>query len=102
MTGRLPPFAIHLKSLREKSGKSRYAIARYAELDEAYLLRLESGARRNPSRDAVIKIGLALVSGTTKITRHDIDRLLVSAGYLPLMGRGEPLFEVDQGDWTDS
>ena len=47
-------FSQTLKRLRLQSGKSRYKLAQYSGLDEAYLLRLESGERRNPSRDAVV------------------------------------------------
>ena len=45
-----------LEELRIQSGKSRYKIAQYSGLDEAYLLRLETGERRNPSRDTVEKL----------------------------------------------
>ena len=102
MTGHLPPFAILFKGLREKGDKSRYAIARFTGLDEAYLKRLESGERRNPSRETVIKIALALVCGTTVITMQDIYALMLSAGHAPLLSRGESFFEVDLGNWTDS
>ena len=83
-------FAQTLKALRTKSGKSRYRLTRYSGLDEAYILRLESGERQNPSRDSVMKLGLALVATSGVITIHDVNELLLSAGYAPLRSRGEP------------
>ncbi len=41
-------FATTLKRLRTKAGKSRYRLAQYSGLDQAYVLRLESGERTNP------------------------------------------------------
>ena len=83
------PFADMLKKLRSRSGKSRYRLARYCGVDEAYLSRLESGARRNPSRDIVLKLGLALVAGSSAVTIDDVNGLLIAAGCAPLLGRGE-------------
>ena len=57
--------------------------------NEAYLLRLEKGEKINPSRDAVVMLTLALVSDTDKIGLHDVDELLLSADYAPLMRRDE-------------
>ena len=84
-------FSGTLKTLREKSGKSRYRLAQCSGLDEGYLGRLESGQRRNPSRDTVIKIGLALVQDTAEVSIHDVQELLLSAGFAPLLGRNETI-----------
>ena len=84
-------FSGALKTLREKSGKSRYRLAQCSGLDEGYLGRLESGQRRNPSRDTVIKIGLALVQDTAEVSIHDVQELLLSAGFAPLLGRNETI-----------
>jgi transcriptional regulator with XRE-family HTH domain len=54
-------FADTLKSLRGKTGKSRYRLAQYSGINEAYILRLERGDRSNPSRETVILLGIALV-----------------------------------------
>ena len=78
-----------LEELRIQSGKSRYKIAQYSGLDETYLLRLETGERRNPSRDTVEKLALALVSGDTTITLDDVNRLRLAAGYAPIRTRGQ-------------
>ena len=82
-------FSGTLKRLRERSGKSRYRVAQFCGLDEAYLARLESGERRNPTRDTVMKIGLALVQDSTEVSIHDVNELLLSAGFAPLLSRGE-------------
>lgn len=83
-------FGETLKTLRSKANKSRYRLAQYSGLDEAYILRLESGARRNPSRDAVMKLSLALTATSEVVSIHDVNTLLLAAGYAPLRSRGEP------------
>ena len=82
-------FAEQLKSLRHKSNKSRYKLARYSGLSEAYILRLESGERTNPSRDVVVMLGMALAQGVSSIEIWDLDALLLSADYAPLRRRGD-------------
>ena len=76
-------FAETLKRLRIKSGKSRYKLAQYSELSEPYILRLESGERANPSRDVVVRLGMALAHGVSSIEIWDMDALLLSADYAP-------------------
>ncbi len=80
-------FAMTLKRLRKKAGKSRYRLAQYSGLDQAYVLRLESGERSNPSRDVVWMLALALVEDTDATSIDEIDELLLSAGYAPLRRR---------------
>ena len=82
-------FSNTLKRLRERCGKSRYRLAQLSGLDKGYLGRLESGKRRNPSRDTVMKIALALVEGSTQVSIHDVNELLLSARHAPLLSRGE-------------
>lgn len=82
-------FGETLKELRKKAGKSRYRQAQWSGLSEAYLLRLESGARLNPSREVVLLLALALVANTDAIDLFDIDELLWSAGYAPFRRRGQ-------------
>ena len=84
-------FPATLRGLRERSGKSRYRLAQFSGLDEGYLSRLESGERRNPSRDTVMKLGLALVQDSTEVSIYDVNQLLVSAGFVPLLSRGESI-----------
>ena len=87
-------FGQTLKNLRTKSGKSRYRLNPYSGLDEAYILRLESGERQNPSRDAVMKLGLALVATSEAMSIQNVNELLLAAGYAPLRSRGEAESDV--------
>lgn len=64
-------------------------MAQHSGLDQSYLFRLESGGRENPSRDMVIKIALALVSGTTAVSIQDVDELLLAGDHAPLRVRGK-------------
>ena len=82
-------FAETLKKLRAEAGKSRYRLAQFSGINEAYILRLESGQRANPSRDVVIMLGLALVQNSESMDIWDIDEMLLSAGYAPLRRRGQ-------------
>ena len=82
-------FAETLKQLRKKTGKSRYKLAQWSGLSEAYLLRLETGERAGPSRDVVLMLALALAADCNNIDLFDIDEFLWSAGYAPLRRRGQ-------------
>ena len=82
-------FSGALARLLKRSGKTKYRVAELSGLDEGYLSRLESGKRLNSSRDTVLRIGLALVKDSTEVSLHDVQELLLSAGYAPLRGRGE-------------
>ena len=84
-------FSETLKRLRLQSGKSRQELAQYSGLSEAYLFRLESGERRNPSRDTVIKIALALVAGASSVSVCNVNGLLLAGDYAALRGRGESI-----------
>ena len=84
-------FSETLKRLRLKSGKSRYKLGQYSGLDGAYLLRLESGERHNPSRDVVVKLALALVADSSAVSIYDVNDLLLAGNYAPLRGRGETI-----------
>jgi len=84
-------FALLLKQLRNKAKKSRYAVAQYTGLDQAYLLRLETGERKKPSKEAVLMIALGLVQGSMDIDIYDVNELLHAAGYSPLETRGNRL-----------
>ena len=87
-------FGEKLMKLRMRAGKSRYRLAKYSGLNQAYILGLERGDRRNPSRDIVLMLGLALVESSDSVAIWDIDELLMSAEYAPLRRRGdtEPRF----------
>lgn len=82
-------FGETLQKLRLKAGKSRYRLAQFTGLSQAYVLKLESGEKSNPSRDVVLMLGLALVAGSEALGMPDIDTLLLYAGYAPLRKRGD-------------
>ena len=82
-------FADTLKKLRTRAGKSRYRVAQFSGLNEAYILRLERGDRVNPTRDVVIMLGFGIVEGSKSVAIWDIDELLMSAEYTPLRKRGD-------------
>ena len=82
-------FGETLKALRLRSGRSRYRLAQYCGITEAYILRLEKGERSNPSRDVVLMLGLALLKGSEALDIWDVDVLLLSAGYAELRTRGD-------------
>ena len=84
-------FGETLINLRQKSSLSRYRLAQYCGISEPYILRLESGERANPSRDVVLMLGMALQKGSEDMEIWDVDVLLLSAGYAPLMKRGDTL-----------
>lgn len=78
-------FSRTLEQLRKKAGKSRYRLAQLSGLDESFIGRLEKG-EKNPSRNTVILLGMALLHNCGSITLHDIDALLMDAEYAPLHG----------------
>ena len=82
-------FSVLLRELRERAGKSRYMLAKFSGVNEAYLLRLETGERHRPTRDTVVKLALALVSASPSVGLDDVNELLLAAQHAPLLGRGE-------------
>ena len=84
-------FSKILKDLMDKSEKTRYRLARSSGVDEAYIFRLESGERRNPTRDLVVKLGMGLMHNSSAVSVDDVNELLLAAEYSPLRGRGEQL-----------
>ena len=77
-------FARVLLQLRTKARVTRYALARGAHVDPTYVVRLERGEKRHPSRDLVLRLGQVLLDTSGGISLEDIDELLESAGYGPL------------------
>ena len=76
-------FSRTLDKLRKTAGKSRYRLAQLSGLDEAFIGRLEKG-EKNPSRNTVILLGMALLYDCDNISIHDVDGLLIDAEYAPL------------------
>ena len=95
-------FGMALRRLREQSRKSRYNLTQFTGVNESYLLRLESGERQNPTRNLVIKLGLALVANSSKISMHEVNELLLTAGHSPLRSRGESSPEVEEEESAGS
>jgi hypothetical protein len=73
-------FSKVFSSLLEKSDISCYQISQYTHLDQAYLSRLKTGEKQNPSPETVIKIGLALAHYSKHVQLHDIQNLFKSVG----------------------
>ncbi len=90
-------FSRTLKTFRKIADKSQYRLAKFSGIDQAYLLRLERGEQTNPSRDLVIRLGVALVSGSDVVTLENVDELLLSAGYAPLQRRDR--LGLNGGSW---
>lgn len=72
-----------LSCLRLAAGMSQHALGLAAGVDASYINRLERGERSEPSREVVI--ALARVLDVTPVER---ERLLWTAGYLPLCLQG--------------
>lgn len=66
----VPAFGLFLRRLREARTLSLRELSKLAEVDHAYLYRLEQGEKESPSDDAVAKIARGL-----KVTKRQ-ERLL--------------------------
>jgi transcriptional regulator with XRE-family HTH domain len=78
--GSLPgDFGATLRRYRRCVGWSQNALARVVGLDASYINRLERGEREAPTRQTALALAQAL-----ELSTEDADRLLGSAGYLPL------------------
>ena len=73
-------FSEEFTKLLNRSKVSCYQISEYTGIDQAYLSRLKSGKKCNPSLETIIKICLALTYSSDKIKLHDIEALLNSVG----------------------
>lgn len=58
-----PAFGLLLQHLREEKGLSLRDLAKLAEIDHAYIYRLETGDKESPSEDATAKLIRALKPG---------------------------------------
>ena len=84
-------FSEVFRMLRQRAQKSRYRVAQYSGIDQSYILRLETGEKANPSRDVVLMLALALAHDSDSVGIHDVEELLMAAGYVPFRRRGKPL-----------
>lgn len=56
-------FGVLLRTLREERGLSPRELARLAEIDHAYVYRLETGEKESPSEEVLAKLVRALKAG---------------------------------------
>jgi hypothetical protein len=82
-------FAQTFSEFLKKFGVSCYQISRYTHLDEGYLSRLKNGEKNIPSRETVLKIGLAFVHYSDKVTLSDIEILFRSTSLSTISRRSQ-------------
>ncbi len=73
-------FAEVFSKLIAKSVVTGYQIHQFTHLDQAYLGRLKSGEKNNPSPETIVKIGLAICHFNDKIKISEIEVLFRSVG----------------------
>jgi transcriptional regulator with XRE-family HTH domain len=71
-----PPLGYLLRFLREERGLSLRELGRLAEVDHAYIHRLETGGKEAPSTDVIGKLSKALKAG-----KRETDMLLYLAAH---------------------
>jgi transcriptional regulator with XRE-family HTH domain len=74
-------FAKAFSGLLNKSGVSSYKISHYTHLDQAYLSRLLSGEKKNPSIETIFKICLALANYNSELSIDDFEKLIKTSGH---------------------
>jgi len=72
-------FSELLRKYRKRARKSFNKLAVDIGVDPSYINRIETGDRRPPNREIVIKLGKALSLSTS-----EIDDLLIAANYAPI------------------
>lgn len=60
-------FGVLLRTLREERGLSPRELARLAEIDHAYIYRLETGEKESPSEEVLAKLLRALKAGKREV-----------------------------------
>jgi transcriptional regulator with XRE-family HTH domain len=73
-------FSLAFSRLLEKTGITIYQISQYTHLDQAYLHRLKTGERKNPSPATIIKISLAFAHFRPEFGIYEAERLFKSTG----------------------
>ena len=73
-------FSEVFSKLLERSKVSSYRISHYSGIDEAYLSRLKSGEKDNPSLETLLKIAFGLIRHSDEVTLYDIEDLFNSTG----------------------
>ena len=72
-------FANVLEGFLQRDKRSLNSVAQDALLDVGYLWRLCHGQRTRPSRDVLIRLGLAL-----HLTPEELDELMLACDYAPV------------------
>jgi len=78
------PLQEYLRRLRAEYGLSYQFLSERSGVDVAYLHRIETGKAHRPSRDILIRIALGL-----GLEIEMADRLVRSAGHVPLLPRAD-------------
>ena len=73
-------FSAAFRRLLAKANVTCYQIHQFTNIDQSYLSRLKSGEKSTPSPEILMKISLALVHFSHKITVADIERLFNAVG----------------------
>ena len=66
--------------LLAKASVTCYRVSQFTNIDQSYLSRLKNGEKNTPSPEVLMKISLALVHFSAKITLADIERLFNAVG----------------------
>jgi len=85
-------FSIVFGQLLEKANISCYRISDFSNIDQGYLSCLRNGTKTNPGPETIMKISLALVHCSEKITLIYIERLFSSVGRSIRIHRGTGLY----------
>jgi len=73
-------FSEVFSKLLDEMGVTCYQLHEYTKLDQAYLSRLRSGEKSNPTPETIMKISLGLVHYSSKVKISDIEKLFKSVG----------------------
>ncbi len=73
-------FSKVFSTLLEKTGISCYQISQYTHLDQAYLSRLKTSKKQNPSPETIVKISLAICHFNDNIKLFEVEKLFKSTG----------------------
>ena len=87
-------FGKPLTKVREKAKVTIYRLAEDAQTDWIYVKRLETGERKHPGREMVLRLGQALLNNSGDITLDDVDQLLKGAGHGPLQRNRVSIVEL--------
>jgi len=73
-------FRNQFNNLLSESGTSCYQLAQFSEVDEAYIHRLKTGEKTNPSVEVVMRLALAFMHFNSKIGINETNELFHAIG----------------------